>query len=134
MQLVLAALLWTTAGLILGIRGMDWLLGNTLALPLFTAALILGELKARYLLDPVATKAVERILERGRGACAGGFLSWRSWLLVLTMMAGGHALRLTAIPHMWLGALYTTIATGLLLASRSFWRGAKMAVDSGTGE
>lgn len=111
---------------------MGWLLGNTLALPLFTAALILGELKARYLLDPVAKQAVVRIVDRDREECAGGFLSWRSWLLVLAMMAGGHALRLTPIPHMWLGALYSTIATGLLLASRNFWRSAKAAGGSGT--
>ncbi len=45
----------------------------------------------------------------------------RSWVVVVIMMAGGHALRLTDIPRPVLGVLYVAIATALALASRAYW-------------
>jgi hypothetical protein len=116
------------AGAILGYRAIGWLVGTPLAIPLWVAALVLGELKARYLMDRVARRAVERIRDRGSSSWVGGFLAPRSWLLIAVMMSAGHALRLTAIPRPWLGALYATVATGLLLSSRLYWRGARAQV------
>ena len=64
-QLILAAAMWTVAACILGFRAVGWLIGTPLALPLWVAALILGELKARYIMDRVATNAIVRIRKRG---------------------------------------------------------------------
>ncbi len=90
------------------------------------AALVIGVLKSRYLLDRVATKAIARIRTRGK-ACFFGFFSWRSWLLVGLMMGGGITLRhLVVHPGVIgagiMGALYLGIGSALFIADRLFWR------------
>lgn len=120
-QLALAASMWFVASLILGIRGTIWLAQTDSWLLLFGLAAGVGVLKARFLLDRVARKAAARIHERGRSECAGGFLSWQSWALVAAMIAGGHALRLTATPRPVLGVLYVAVGVALLVAGRIYW-------------
>ena len=120
-QLVLAGLVWYAAAAILAWRAAGWLIGADYALVLATAGLLFGLLKARFIMDPVAVEAVERIESRGKEECAGGFFAWQSWLIVILMMAAGIALRLTPIPRPWLGALYVTISTGLVLAGGRYW-------------
>ncbi len=123
-QLVLAGCVWYLAATILGVRAVGWLVGADWALLLAGAGFALGLLKARYIMEPVALKAIERIEERDRAKCAGGFFSWRSWLIVAVMMGVGIALRMTPIPRPWLGALYVTISTGLVLAGSRYWMAA----------
>jgi hypothetical protein len=120
-QLVLAGLVWYAAAAILAWRAASWLIGADNALLLAAIGIVFGLLKVRFIMDPVAARAVDRIHARGREECAGGFFAWQSWLIVIVMMVAGHALRLTAIPRPWLGALYVTISTGLLLAGRRYW-------------
>jgi hypothetical protein len=90
--------------------------------------LALGVMKARLLLDGVATKAVARIRNRGR-AHFFGFFSARSWLLVAVMMGGGMLLRrLVVHPDVIgagiMGAVYIGVGSALLLADRVFWHAA----------
>lgn len=121
-QLVLAASLWFVASLVLGVRGEVWLAHSVLWLPLTALAVTIGLLKARFLLDGVARGAAERIKTRGPDKCAGGFLSWRAWLLILSMMGGGVLLRHTATPRPVLGVLYVAVCTALAVAARIYWR------------
>ncbi len=131
-QLVLAGTLWFIAAAILGSRGALWLAEEPGWLWMAAVALVAGLVKARYLLGPVARRAAARIVARGRDRCAGGFLSWQSWLLVLAMVAGGHALRLTATPRWVLAMLYVAVATALLVGGSIYWRG--VAGSSGPAE
>jgi hypothetical protein len=121
-QLVLAGGLWLVAATILGARGIGWLLPVAWTPLLLAAGVLVGMVKARFLLDRVARGVTRRIHDRGPDASVVGFLSVRSWLVVVLMMAGGHALRLTAAPRPALGVLYVAIATALALASRTYWR------------
>jgi hypothetical protein len=120
-QLVLAGGLWIVAAIVLGVRGAGWLVSAPWSLVLALTGVALGVLKARFLLDRVALGVARRIHDRGPGASVVGFLSVRSWVVVVIMMAGGHALRLTATPRPLLGVLYVAIATALVLASRAYW-------------
>jgi hypothetical protein len=121
-QLVLAGGLWLLAATILGVRGIGWLLPVAWTPLLLAAGVLVGIVKARFLLDRVARGVTRRIHDRGPDASVVGFLSVRSWLVVVVMMAGGHALRLTAAPRPALGVLYVAIATALALASRTYWQ------------
>lgn len=123
-QYALAACLWIVAAAILAFRGVEWLADSRYAMWLFGLAAILAALKLRYVLEPTALRAVTRIAERGTEQCAGGFFSWQAWALVFAMMAGGHALRLTAISRPALGVLYMTISLALLAGSTRFVRAA----------
>ncbi|HET6498466.1 MAG TPA: hypothetical protein VFH17_05410, partial [Coriobacteriia bacterium] len=70
----------------------------------------------------VAEGVAQRIRDRGPDAAVAGFLSMRSWVVVVIMVATGHALRLTSVPRPVLGVLYVAVATALTVASRTYWR------------
>lgn len=124
-QLLLAGALWTAVGVLLLGFGARWTLEafapgtGALATALGIAA---GLLKGRFVLDRAAGRITERIVARGDGRCAGGFLSWRSWLLVALMSAAGRLLRGGLLSHAVVGPLYTAIGTGLLFSSRVAWK------------
>lgn len=127
-QLVAAAAMWLIGASILLVRGATYVHDRSWHAWVLAAGLVLGVLKARLLLDRVATKAVARIRERGR-AHFFGFFSARSWLLVVVMMGGGMLLRrLVVQPGVIgagiMGAIYIGVGTALLLADRAFWHAA----------
>ncbi len=122
-HLLLAALMWTGVGLGLSLAGIGWCLGapKFWPFPLLGAGLALGLVKGRIALERTARRSSTRIARRGDGKCLGGFLSWKSWLFVLAMMAMGVALRRSHLPRAFLGVLYTAVGVGLLWGSRVFW-------------
>ncbi|KAF0208940.1 MAG: hypothetical protein FD171_581 [Actinobacteria bacterium] len=121
-QFALAAFMWTAASVMLGVRGAGWLAHAHFGLALAALALTLGWLKQRFIMSGVARGAVERIRARDPRASALGFFSVKTWLTIAVMMGAGIALRVSGVlPPTLLGTLYTTVATGLLLGSRTFW-------------
>jgi hypothetical protein len=118
-----AALLWTCVGTGLTAAGLHWCLGADQPWPaaLMAAGIVLGVLKGRIALERAARKSAARIAVRGDDRCLGGFLSWRTWLFVLAMMAMGAALRHSELPRALLGVLYTAVGAALLWGSRTFW-------------
>lgn len=124
-QILLAALMWTVVGGGLLFFGVQWITGTGLTLPglgLVLAGIVIGVAKSKLVLDRTARKIVHRIGKRGEGRCVGGFLSLRSWLLVLAMIVLGRFLRQGLLSTTAAGLLYTAIGTGLLFSSRLAWR------------
>lgn len=120
-HLLLSAVLWTTVGLWLMIRGGQWLhaAGD---LWLLVPALLLGSGKSLLILDRTARRGIERILRFSGATCLGAVYSYRTWLLVMAMMTAGFVLRQSAIPKSLLGTLYVAIGWALVLSSRFAWR------------
>lgn len=124
-QLLLAGALWTIVGGALLGFGTRWTLEafgrgpGVLAIALGIAA---GLFKGRFVLDKAAASIADRIEARGDGRCAGGFLSWRSWLLVALMSGAGRLLRGGLLPHAVVGPLYAAIGAALLFSSRIAWK------------
>ena len=85
------------------------------------AAIAVGVLKSRVVLDPAARRVVERIRIRGDGRCLGGFLSLRTWGFVILMMVGGRFLRGTLARGI-VGPLYIAVGCALCLSARLSWR------------
>ena len=124
-QLFLAASMWSAVGSGLLIAGYRWTgEGSDMPLRLFlvAAGVLAGMAKGMFLLDRTAAKIVRRIEERGEGNCVGGFLSLRSWMLVVAMVVAGRFLRSGLLPLAAAGTLYVAIGTGLLFSSRLAWR------------
>jgi hypothetical protein len=133
-QLMLAQLMWSMVGLMLFTIGLRWImhrygdLGLLYALPF----LALGLTKAFLVLDRVAYGAIDRVASRPADACAGGFFSTKSWLLVIGMMATGQVLRASPLPRADIGFLYVAVGTALLFSSRHIWRAWWMGRDRQT--
>lgn len=122
-QFVLAALMWTAASMMLGIRSVGWLANVHFGVLFALFALVLGWIKQHYVMRRVAGNAIVRIQERGPRASLLGFFAVKQWLLVAVMMGGGIALRQSGlVPLPVLGTLYATVSIGLLLGSGRFWQ------------
>jgi hypothetical protein len=134
-QLFAAALVWLVGTGFLLVRGVLFVEvpGSRVhisfwILPVALVAVVLGVIKARFVLIRYAKKAVRRIETRGH-ACFFGFFSVRSWLFVLVMMGGGIMLRHSPLIDSWWGrvtlsVLYIAVGTALAIADRIFWLGA----------
>ncbi len=125
-QLVAAASMWLVGASILLIRGVGYIQGRYWHAWILALGLALGVVKARLLLDRVATKAVLRIQGRADKSVFG-FFSAKSWVLIAFMMGGGITLRhLVVNPNQIgagiMGAIYVGVGAALLLADRVFWR------------
>ena len=122
---LLAACLWTAVGGALGTFGVLWALGGgSAAAPYVLAgAVLVGLAKGAFVLGKTAARNVARIEERGDGKCLGGFLSWRSWLLVGAMIALGRLLRGGLLSTETVGFVYAAIGVALLAGSVVLWRG-----------
>lgn len=124
-QITVAAVMWLVGATIMLVRGVVYVSDRHWHAWALSAALAVGVVKSRYVLDDVAARAVERIRARG-WSCVFGFFSLRSWTLVAVMMGGGIAIRNAVMrPGVVgagiLGAAYLGIGTALLLADRVFW-------------
>jgi len=132
LQLFSAALIWLVGVGFLLVRGVlfiespgsGWHFSYWIV-PIAIVAIVLGIIKARYILIRYATKAVARIRRRGH-ACYFGFFSLKSWLFVIVMMGGGILLRHSALIHyVWgrafLSILYIAVGSALAIADRIFW-------------
>jgi hypothetical protein len=135
-QLYAAALVWLVGTSFLLVRGVLFIEapapGMHFAYWILPAvalvAVVLGVVKARFILIRYAAKAVHRIEARGH-ACFFGFFSVKSWIFVLVMMGAGTLLRSSPLVHYWggrvaLSVLYIAVGTALAIADRIFWLGA----------
>lgn len=122
-HLMVAALMWTAAGVMLVTRALIWLvrIDAGLAIGLGAVALVIGGAKGWFVLRKSARRISNRIHGRGDGRCIGGFISWKTWLLVAVMMGSGIALRHSTMSRTILGVVYLAIGTALLSASVHFW-------------
>jgi hypothetical protein len=131
-QLFSAALLWLVDVSFLLVRGVAFIevpgpsfhFSFTIV-PVAAVAILIGTIKARYILIRYADKAVARIQRRGY-ACYFGFFAPTSWLFVFVMMGGGIMLRHSALVdfawgRVFLATLYIAVGTGLAIADRIFW-------------
>jgi len=123
-QMFIASLIWTGVGLLLPSMGLFWITRRFGVLGIAFAApfLLVGGLKAGYILDRVAAKSVARIRERGDGTFVFGFYSLKSWGLIALMMGTGIVLRHSALPKYDLGFVYVAVGSALLIASRTMWK------------
>jgi len=126
-HVLLAAVTWTVVGSVLATFGVVWALGSPLpyGAALLAVAIAAGMGKAWFVLRPAADRIVARIWARGDGRCLGGFVSWRSWLFIVVMMAGGRIARGSMPVHSpargILGVVYAGVGAALVVAAVRLW-------------
>ena len=119
-HLFVAALLWSLIGIFLMIRGVRIMPaeGNP---AFFVGGVVIGALKSIFVLDKVAGKNIQRILDFGDNKCLGGVYSYKTWGLVLVMIGGGFLLRASSLSPDTIGLIYVAIGWALMLSSRLIW-------------
>ncbi len=123
-HLLLSAALWTAIGVLLLAKGTYRLsqLAEWQAFVVVIPAIVIGSLKAVFVLDKSARRGIDRILTFKDGTCLGAVYSIKTWILVLCMMGMGVILRNSSLPIKFLGFLYITIGWAMLVSSRLAWR------------
>jgi len=123
-HLLVASLLWSVVGCVLLFFGMKWVFEahEVVYVWLIFPALVVGILKARMVLFRAADRITGRIIARGDGKCIGGFISWKTWLLVALMIVGGRSLRAWVLPAGASGLLYGAVGIALAYGSTRMWR------------
>ena len=123
-HILLATLMWTIVGLFLFVRGAC----NMMSLPeavhpwWLIVATFIGVLKGRLIFDKTAIRVISRILSREGDRCLGGFLSLKSWGMILFMVFLGMSLRVSPLPGILVWGVYVAVGAGLFFSSRLFWK------------
>ena len=121
-HLLLTAVLWSAIGILLLTKASYRIVQVPEHQIIITiAALILGTLKSIFILDRSARKSIVRILEFKDGTCLGAVYSFKTWLLVVSMMGVGLVLRNSSLSLSLLCFVYFTIGWALLFSSRLAW-------------
>jgi hypothetical protein len=120
--------LWTAVGVMLCSLAVHWLthIGGTTAGLLGAGGAVLAVAAYRLMFRKIVHKNIARIEQRPDVTCFFAFQPWRSYGLMVFMIALGITLRHSALPKYYLAVVYTGIGGGLFLASFSyhvrFWR------------
>ncbi len=85
-------------------------------------ATLIGVLKGRLIFDKTAVRVISRILSREGDRCLGGFLSLKSWGMILFMVFLGMSLRVSPLPGILVWGVYVAVGAGLFFSSRLFWK------------
>ena len=122
--LLLSGLLWAYAGSILLRFAYSWLIDESTSLPFIFAlfGLILGLTIHFFVFSKVVSKNLKRIAEMPEKPCIFGFMSWRSYFLILFMMSLGISLRFSSIPKAYLAIIYTGIGSALILSGSRYFK------------
>ncbi len=122
-QVFLAASIWSVVGIFLFLRGLLNIIQLTDPYKYLwlLAALFLGLIKAKVVLEKNAQKISNRILSRQNPSSILGFLPLKSWLLIGSMVAFGFFLRHSSINRSLVWSIYIAIGAALFASSRIFW-------------
>ncbi len=124
MLLLLSGMVWIAVGTMLLSFAYRWLAeaGGALAFVCGVAGLLAGLAIHHFGFLKVVDKNLGRILPMEGKQCLFAFQSWRSYFLIVVMMAMGIGLRHSRIPKPYLASLYIGIGMGLILSSLRYLR------------
>jgi hypothetical protein len=121
---LLAGLMWCGVGIMLIRYAVSWLslfkireqaifyaIGFIVALPIHR----FGFLK-------IADKNLNRLLPLTQKKCVFGFMTWRSYFIVLIMVSMGITLRHSSLPKQYLSIIYNGIGLALFLSGTRYLR------------
>ena len=120
---ILAGLMWSGVGLMLCSLALRWLeeLHSYIALWVGLLGLAAALVVYRFGFLHIAQKNIDRLHTFLEKASPFAFMSAKSYLLVVFMMALGITLRASPIPRVYLAIVYTTIGAALFFSSLHYY-------------
>lgn len=118
-----SGLMWLIVGSILISMAYKWLnnINTNLYLYIFPGIAI-AMLSHHFGFLNIANKNISRILNLKDKTCFFAFVSWKSYSLILVMIAMGITLRHSVLPKQYLSIIYIGIGLGLFLSSIRYFR------------
>jgi hypothetical protein len=117
-----AGFMWMGVGIMLCTMAFRWLALSIQPLPFTVAGIAAGLLVYRFGFVKIAHKNIVRIEALPGKRCFFSFITFRSYLLVIVMMALGITLRHSGIPREWLSVIYNGIGLGLAISSIQYFK------------
>ena len=122
--LLLAGLMWFGVGILLLWMAISWL--HTFQVRgswIFTGIGIITALFVHHFgFLKIVDKNLDRLLPMEGKRCLFSFITWKSYLIIIVMVALGIALRHSPIPKPYLSILYIGIGLALILSSVRYLR------------
>ncbi len=121
---LLSGLMWSGVGIMLCSLAYGWLVPEPIgrAVPLALGGLAAALVIYRFGFSKLADKNNDRIASYDRDkVCIFAFQAWKSYVIVIIMMALGITLRQSALPKPYLAVLYAGIGGGLFLSSLHYY-------------
>ena len=118
-----AGFIWSAVGILLCWRAYGWLDALVFRSKLlYGTAGMIGMLAAYHFgFSAIALKNIGRLSLLPAKACFFAFQAWKSYLIIVLMVALGATLRHSPIPQEYLSAIYLTIGGALLLSSFHYY-------------
>ena len=122
--MALAGLMWSVVGIALCHLAYVWLKAVpwSRALPLGLLGMASALAAYRYGFLKIALKNIDRLCLLTEKPCIFAFQAWRSYLIIVFMIALGIILRSSPIPRHFLAVIYATVGGALFLSSFHFYR------------
>ena len=124
MLIALAGLMWSAVGVMLCRMAYYWLkeIGWFAALPFGLLGIVLLLAVYFFGFSGIARKNIDRICLLSEKGCIFAFQAWKSYLIIVVMIALGIILRHSPISRQYLAIVYMAIGGALLLASLHYYR------------
>ena len=130
-SLILVGLIWLSVGIGLSIVGANWIYGLGLGpkmIIFFSASVLVGSLKGKFVLQKVAMKYYKRADLLQFNNMLSLFFGWaqilgvKGFFLIGLMMVLGGTLRRSPIDRPILGIIYLAVGIALVYASKIFFK------------
>ncbi len=128
-----AGLLWSVVGLLLCRTGWGWLQSepHCRLILLESIGVLLAVAAFRFGFSKIADKNIQRLRGLSGKRCFFAFQAWRSYFIIVFMIALGALLRHSPIHRSVLAVVYTTIGGALFLASFAYYRHLHRIISTG---
>jgi hypothetical protein len=122
--ILLPGLMWCGVGIMLISFAASWLAIFSLKIQiLFFSAGFLAALPIHIFgFSKIADKNIRRLTPLTSKKCVFSFMTWKSYLIVVVMVALGITLRHSAIPKKYLSLIYNGIGLALFLSGLRYFR------------
>ena len=122
--ILMAGIMWCGVGVMLMSFAASWLgLYEGKGVLLYYSAGFLAAMPIHHFgFLKLADKNLARLLPLKEKRCLFSFITWKSYLIIVVMMAMGISMRHSSIPKQYLSILYNGIGLGLFLSGIRYFR------------
>ncbi|MGE5680836.1 MAG: hypothetical protein ACM34K_08140 [Bacillota bacterium] len=118
-----AGLMWSLVGIMLIRLAAEWLSSFDIAaaLPFIVPGILLAFIVYRFGFSRIVLKNIDRLDQLPEKPCIFAFQAWKSYLVIVFMVALGITLRHSPVPKKYLSVVYNTIGGALFLSSLHYY-------------